>query len=491
MSYEITVGIIEHVYTIISILNIFLSMVVIFIERRDAAVTWAWLMVLLFLPVLGFILYFTLGQNLGRRKLYRLVEKDKTMALDVSGAQWEQLRRHQYSFRNPEAANYQDMIMLNLRSGMALYTEDNCVDVFTDGKEKFAALFQTIASAQDHIHVLYYIIKNDETGRRLRDALVDKAKAGVEVRLLYDDVGSADLCSDFFRPLKEAGGKTAAFFPSKIPYLNIRVNYRNHRKLAIIDGHVGFLGGFNVSNKYLGLNERIGYWRDTHLRIAGSAVLQMQLQFLMDWNMASQELLEADSRYFPIKESPKTNDQSMGVQIVSSGPKDEMDQIKDAFIKMIYKAKKSIWIQTPYFIPDESLLNALKTAALSGLDVRIMIPKVPDHQMVYWATYSYLGNLLPLGVRCFLYENGFLHAKTIVVDGTVSSVGTANFDIRSFKLNFETNAFIYHAALGKRMMEIYEEDMRHCSELTFEEYEQRSRLQRIKESFVRLLTPIL
>ncbi|SHK00910.1 cardiolipin synthase [Desulforamulus aeronauticus] len=489
--HEITTILLQNIYTIITILNIFLAIIVIFMERRNIAETWAWLMVLLFLPVLGFILYLIFGQNMSRRKLYKLKEEEQSIVLNILGSQWDQFSQNQYPFCDPEAAAYQDMIMMNLSSGMALYTQDNSVDVFTDGKEKFEALFKTIEEARDHIHLMYYIFIDDDIGRRLRDALISKAKEGVEIRLLYDDVGSANLSNQFFRPFNEAGGKAAAFFPSKIPYLNIRVNYRNHRKLVIIDGQIGFLGGFNISNEYLGLDQRIGYWRDTHLRICGSAVLQLQAQFFLDWNLASSDPLQAAPRYFPMEQSTEAPIGQIGIQIVSSGPDNEREQIKDAYIKMIYKAKKCVWIQTPYFIPDESLLNALRLAALSGIDVRIMIPRVPDHKMVYWATYSYLGDLLPLGVRCFLYEKGFLHAKTIVVDGLATSVGTANFDIRSFKLNFETNAFLYNREIGTRMLQIYEKDIENCCELSLDEYEQRSRFQKAKESFTRLLSPIL
>lgn len=488
---DITGNLIQNIFTLITILNIFLAITVIFLERRNVAETWSWLMVLLFLPVLGFILYFILGQSISKRKLYKLKEEELELVRSILNKQWEQFKQNDYSFHDMEAAKYQDMIIMNLRSGMSLYTQDNAVDIFTDGKEKFHALFKAIEEAQDHIHIMYFILKDDEIGRQLRDVLICKAQQGVEVRLLYDDVGSSGLSNKFFRPYREAGGKAAAFFPSRIPYLNIRVNYRNHRKFVIIDGRIGFLGGFNVGNEYLGLDKRIGYWRDTHLRISGSAVLQQQGQFFLDWNLASLEMLQADPRYFPAEEVSVSTVSGIGMQVVSSGPDKEVDEIKDAYLKMIYKAKKCIWLQTPYFIPDESLLNALKIAAMSGVDVRIMIPRVPDHKMVYWATYSHLGDLLPLGVRCFLYEKGFLHAKTMVVDGIASSVGTANFDIRSFKLNFETNAFLYNKDIGAQMLKIFQKDMKDSYELSLQEYEQRSVPQKMKESFTRLLSPIL
>ncbi|MEG6616766.1 cardiolipin synthase [Peptococcaceae bacterium 1198_IL3148] len=482
---------IQNIYAIITIVNLFLALTIIFIERKNVAATWAWLMVLLFLPVLGFILYFVFGQNMSRRKLYKLKEEEEKVIDHVLSQQWEQFKRQQYPFHTPEVAAYRDMMLMNLSSSMALYTQDNDVDIFTDGNQKFAALFEAIEGARDHIHVMYYIFNDDEIGRKLRDALTAKAKEGVEVRFLYDHIGSRDLTDFFFQPLKEAGGKVAAFFPSRIPFLNIRVNYRNHRKIVIVDGKVGFLGGFNVGNEYLGLDQRFGYWRDTHLSIRGSAVLQLQTQFFLDWNLSSEDQLRTEQRYFLSQQFNDSMAGQTGIQIVSSGPDNIMEQVKNGYIKLIHKAKKSVWIQTPYFIPDESLLNTLKMAVLSGVDVRIMIPKVPDHKMIYWATYSYLGDLLPLGVKCYLYAKGFLHAKTIVVDGVAASVGTANFDIRSFKLNFETNAFIYDQDIATQMMEIYQRDIKDCVRLPYHEYEQRSRMQRLKESFARLLSPIL
>lgn len=480
-------AILGHLYEIITILNVLLAVTVIFLERRNVGVTWAWLMILLFLPVVGFILYMFFGQNLSRRKLYKLGVREKIVIQAVVNSQLVDLQDNGLVFPDPASAEYRDMIIMNLQGGNALFTQENEVEIFTDGTEKFDALIQDIRQAKDHIHLMYYIVHHGGIGNRLVMELAAKAKQGVEVRFLYDDIGSTKLPADFFTILREAGGSAVAFFPSRIPYLNIRVNYRNHRKLAIIDGITGYIGGYNVGDEYLGLDPRFGHWRDTHLRIRGSAVLMMNSQFMLDWNLSSSSKLVPDTRYLPAT-LPANR---VGIQILSSGPNDSIEHIRNAYIKMIYKAKKSIWIQTPYLIPDESLLNALQLAALSGVDVRIMIPMKPDHKMVYWATYSYLGDLLPYGVKCFLYKKGFLHAKTIVVDGVVSSVGTANFDIRSFKLNFEVNAFIYDTGVGLRLHRIYMQDLEDCQELTRERYNGRPSLHKMRESFIRLMSPIL
>ncbi|WP_253735861.1 cardiolipin synthase [Paenibacillus sp. FJAT-26967] len=477
----------QHIYSLIPILNLLFAAAVVFLERKNPGVTWAWVMVLVFLPGFGFFLYLVFGQNLSRRKIYKLKEFNQKDIEAIIEGQRQGFRESEIQYKDPLMADYQDLIYMNLSSSAAVYTQDNEVVTYTDGDRKFNALLDAIRKATNHIHLMYYIVKDDRLGQRILEALTAKAREGVKVRFLYDDIGSVWLPKSFFRPLVEAGGEVAVFFPSKIPYLNFRFNYRNHRKLAIIDGAVGFIGGFNIGDEYLGLLQRFGYWRDTHLKIEGSAVLQMQAQFFMDWNLASTNSVKPEARYYP--RIPFNG--HVGVQIVSSGPDSELEQIRNGYLKMIYAAKESIYIQTPYFIPDESLMTAVKMAALAGVDIRIMIPSVPDHKMVYWATTSYLGELLNLGVKGFLYEKGFLHAKTIVIDGKVASIGTANVDIRSFKLNFEVNAFIYDTETAARQKKIFEKDMLDCSEFTPAMFRNRSLPARFKESLARLISPIL
>jgi cardiolipin synthase len=476
----------QNFYSVISVINVFLAIAVIFIERRNVAVTWAWLMVLLFLPGVGFIIYLMFGQNVSRWKIYKFkAEYHKHLESRIEG-QRQKFSESRITLQDPSIAMYQDMIYMNLTSAHAIFTQDNEIATYTEGTDKFNALLEDIRQAEQHIHIMYYIVRNDSTGRMLLDALTEKAKAGVEVRFLYDHIGCTKLPRHFFDPLIAAGGRTAAFFPSKIPLLNFKLNYRNHRKLAIIDGKYGYIGGFNVGDEYVGKNPRFGHWRDTHLRIQGSAVHFMQAQFMLDWNISSPAKLVEQTEYFPVW--PHSG--KVGVQIVTSGPDTDLEQIKNAYIKMILAAKHSVYIQTPYFIPDESLLTALKMAALSGVDVRIMIPGKPDHKWVYWASYSYLSDVLKVGVKCLLYQNGFLHAKTFVIDDKVASVGTANVDIRSFKLNFEVNAFIYDSQIAEELREIFEEDMKYCTELTYKGYMERPTANKLKESVARLLSPI-
>ncbi|MCM3747667.1 cardiolipin synthase [Paenibacillus pasadenensis] len=477
----------QQAYSIFYVLNIVLAIAVIFLERRNIASTWAWLMVLYFLPGVGFVLYLLLGQNLSRRKIYKFKLSQLKNARQRLKTQQRIVEKGLYTFNDPLMTYYQDMVYMNLVSSDSLFTQDNEVEVFTDGERKFDALIRDMEEATHHIHLMYYIIRADKLGRRVLETLCRRAAEGIEVRLIYDDIGSIRLNKKYLRRLIKAGGQVGAFFPTKIFFINPRLNYRNHRKIVVIDGKVGYVGGFNIGDEYVGKVERFGFWRDTHLRIQGGAVAQLQGRFLLDWSLASSQPFLTDSRYYP----PLASGGSVGMQIVSSGPDSEWQHIKNGYIKMINSAKMSVMLQTPYFVPDDSLLNALKMAALSGVDVKVMLPSKPDHFFVYWASHSYFGELLSAGVKCYLYENGFLHAKTLVVDGNIASVGTANIDIRSFKLNFEVNAFIYDSATAARLQRIFQDDLLQCRELSLEDYDSRSIWNKFKESLSRLLSPIL
>lgn len=473
---------------LIIVLNIVFSMFVVFRERRDAGSTWAWLLVLSFIPILGFALYLLFAQNLRRIRLFHWDDLQKTGIEKVLLSQMEGMNKGEYPFSNQAAADSSDLIHMHINENQAILTDDNHVEIFTDGREKFERLFQDIEEAKVYIHIQYYIIRRDDLGKKLISLLTKKAKEGVKVRVLYDELGSRQLTKGFFKAFREAGGEAEAFFPSKLRFINLRLNYRNHRKLAIIDGDIGYVGGFNVGDEYLGLNSRFGYWRDTHLRIQGEAVYAMQVRFILDWNQASHHHdIYYESNLFPKIDSPG----NVGIQIVTSGPDSRYEHIKNGYIKMISSAKKSIHIQTPYFIPDASLLDALRIAALSGVKVHLMIPDKPDHPFVYWATLSYIGEMLRTGANVYLYNNGFIHAKTIIIDEKISSVGTANIDVRSFKLNFEVNAFLYDENLSQQLTRIFHQDLRVSSQLTMKQYLERSRWIKFKESISRLLSPIL
>lgn len=474
-----------NISTIILYANIILAFIIIFLERRNPTATWAWVLVLMFIPVLGFILYLFLGQDLRRKKVFSLKEGDDIEKLAI---QYEQLLKDEsFDYTHPAVNTDKDLINLYLNNSRAIFTHNNKIQILKDGQEKFPALLKALKAARHHIHMEYYIIRNDEIGREVRDILVAKAKEGVEVRLLYDGMGCLSLSKSYFKPIIEAGGETASFFPPFLPHINIRVNYRNHRKIIVIDGEKAFAGGLNLGDEYLGKSSRYGYWRDTHLLIEGSAVDFLQLRFMSDWQFASKNTLPLVSNYFPIKEIVGT----AGVQVVSSGPDSKWEAIRQGFFKMITKAEKSIYIHTPYFVPDDSLAEALKTAALGGVDVRIMIPDKPDHPFVHWASISFLSELLDAGAKAYIYTNGFLHSKAVMVDGRIASVGSANFDIRSFKMNFEVNAFIYDPFTVSQLEQQFINDMNDCVEMTKETYAHRSIVVRVKEPISRLISPLL
>lgn len=470
------------------ILNFILATILIFLERRDPASTWAWLLVLYFIPLLGFLLYLIFGQNLKRKKLFVWEDLKKIGLDDLIQRQIRQLRENKYVHMSPEMEKHRDLIYLFLANNNALLTHDNKVDIFTDGNEKFKALFHDIEQAKNHIHIQYYIFRDDKLGSKLIDLLTKKALEGVKVRVLYDEMGSRRIKKRSFNKLKNAGGEVEVFFPSKIPLVNLRINFRNHRKIVVIDGKIGYIGGFNVGDEYLGLDKKFGYWRDTHLRIQGTAVHAAQIRFILDWNQASDR---HDIYYDPIYFPEIDRKENIPIQIVTSGPDSQFEHIKNGYIRMIASAKQSIYIQTPYFIPDNSILDALRIAVLSGVEVNIMVPNKPDHMFVYWATMSYIGELLKAGAKVYIYDNGFIHAKMIVVDQEAASVGTANIDVRSFRLNFEVNAFIYDCTTAKRLIDIFKKDIDKSRRLTYYQYLQRPLKIRFKESISRLLSPIL
>lgn len=472
---------------IVFLINIILVLVVVVFERRKPTSTLSWILLLVFVPVLGFLLYIFIGQNLHREKRFHLKKEEEQELLPLLARQDASLHENRLVFNDPRIKNYQDFIHLQLLSSYSLLTQDNLLEVFNDGSELFKRMISSLMQAENYIHMEYFIIRNDSLGRLVMETLAKKAQQGVEVKLLYDGMGCLRLPRRFFKDLRRAGAQTAVFFPPFIPYLNLRINFRNHRKICIVDGQEAYVGGFNIGDEYRGLSPRFGYWRDTHLNIKGSAIDALEMRFLLDWRFAAQAPLPETDRYFPIRQQVGTT----AVQIVASGPDLNYPTIKYGYLKLIDKARRNIYIQTPYLIPDSSILEALKIAALSGVDVRLMIPYKADHFYVHWASLSYVGELLKAGVRCYLYQRGFLHSKVIVTDGFASSVGTANLDIRSFDLNFEVNAFIYDQEISNQLEEQFLRDLEDCVEISQEAYSGRSLAVRFKEGLFRLFSPIL
>ena len=464
-------------------INILLAVLVVFFERRKPTSTWLWLMVLVFLPVIGFVLYLFIGQDIRKQKIFArkgesdIVHGASCLFLPETG--------------NPSAPEgpsygYFDLLKLHCSYG-APFTQDNAVRLFHDGQDKFDALLESLSKAQNYIHIEYYIFRNDNLGQKVINVLAKRAAEGIEVKLLYDGMGGIRLPRKYFLPLERAGGEIACFFPPFIPYLNLRLNYRNHRKICIIDGLEAWTGGFNIGDEYIGRSKRFGYWRDTHLQVKGSAVHSLQWRFLLDWQFARGSNILEQEKYFP-KPTPQGNS---GLQVVTSGPDSRWSAVKDGYFKLITNARESVYIHTPYFIPDDSIFDALRISALSGVDVRIIIPGKRDHPFVWWASLSYIGILLQAGVKCYIYEKGFMHSKMIVADGKVCSVGTANLDIRSFDLNFEVNTFIYDQELSRELKQMFLADLDGCREMTLEMYKQLPASVKFRESVSRLLSPLL
>ncbi|WKY45459.1 cardiolipin synthase [Eubacteriaceae bacterium ES2] len=484
-------GVPAIVSTTFFIINITLTFTIIFLERKNPQSTYAWLLFLWIIPVLGFIFYLFFSQNLTKQKIYRYNTPEMIRYHEVLKKQRRSILKMPIIDPDSPVERYRETIQFHLNVSEALYTKNNSIDIFIDGHKKFDALFHAMESAKEHIHVEYYIIKNDSLALRMMDILTRKAMEGVEVRLLFDAMGGRYLSRQVLNRFISAGGKVGEFFPSRFRLLNFRVNYRNHRKIVVIDGNIGFVGGFNVGTEYLGENKNMGYWRDTHLKITGSATHELQLRFLMDWRASSNEELLIDdenlSQYLPAI-APKNG---CGIQIVSSGPDKINQQIKQGFVRLITNAQSYVLIQTPYFVPDESIMEALRIALLSNIDVRIMIPNKPDHIFIYWATLAYVGELIEYGAKIYIYDKGFLHAKTIVVDDSVSSVGSCNFDVRSFGLNFETNAFVYDRGVATKLKKHFVDDLKYCTHYDLEKYNHRGKLIKIKESISRLFSPLL
>ncbi len=468
--------------------NMLFAFIIVFFQRRDPKSVWGWLLLLYFVPVLGFIFYLLLGQDFHKRKMFKIKELEDHLH-EAIRQQEHQIKTAKLDELAEGIKGYTDLIVYNLETTGAVLTNDNDVDFFIEGTDKFRALVEDIKKAKHFIHIQYYIIKNDVLFQTIKDVLIEKAAEGVEVRILFDAMGCRSMNHKVWKELREKGVMTAEFFPAVLGRLQLRMNYRNHRKIVVIDNKVAYVGGFNIGKEYVDLDKRFGHWRDTHMRIQGSAVLSLQIRFVLDWNYAARENLLQNVHMFEGVVSGKRDFCEM--QIISSGPDNTIQQIRDNYLRLIHKAKESIYIQTPYFIPDESIFNALMVAVRSGIEVNIMIPCMPDHPCVYWATYSYIGDMVMAGAKCYTYNNGFLHSKGIIVDGKVFCYGTANMDIRSFALNFEVNAVVYDSQKAKEMEQIFKADLAVCKQITKDSYAERSLLIRIKEQICRLMSPLL
>lgn len=458
----------------------------IFLERKDTRSIQSWILMFMLLPP-GFslYLYFVLGR--GPKLNKNKVEKRNFRIVDEIN-NYLKVKDHNSI---PSNENIDTSILkFNLLHNNAAITEFNDVKIFNTAKEKFEELLKDIKNAKSTIHLIYYIIKNDIIGNTIVDALTERANAGVKVRLIYDDVGCIAVSKKMFDKLKDAGGEVFSFFPSYLKFINLNLNYRNHRKIVVIDGKIGYVGGMNIGDEYMSLHKKLNPWKDCHLKIIGESVNFLQLRFLQDLSYVSNHRVETEEnfreKYFPRTEVSKTT----YTQIVDSGPnKKNYENIKSAYLRMIYNAKEEIFIQTPYLGLDESFLSALISTANYGVKINLMLPKIYDKRIVYRLTSSYIHQLLSAGINVYLY-NGFIHSKTMIMDNCVTSIGTANFDIRSFSLNFEVNAFITDPDITSKMKEIFYNDIDNCVKLD-ENYEKnKSLFVKIEEGLSRLFAPL-
>ncbi len=451
--------------------------VVIILDNRNPVKTLAWVLVLIFLPFIGLVLYFFFGRS---QRHERMISRKGYNSL-LKKPMLEYMT--QTSTVIPE--EYSRLISLFQNTNQSLPFEGNRLEAFTSGGSMLQALLRAIRKAVHHIHVEFYIFEDDAIGHMVRDALIQKASEGVEVRVLYDDVGCWHVPSRFFETMREAGIEVRSFLQVRFPLFTNKVNYRNHRKLVVIDGRIGFVGGMNLAERYV-RGFSWGIWRDTHLLVEGKAVHGLQTAFLLDWYFVDRTLL-TKACYFP-----KTGvSGSALVQIVTSEPVGEWKEIMQGLAMSIYQAKKYFYIQTPYFLPTETILVALQTAALAGVDIRLMLPWHTDSRLTHWATCSYLADMLQAGVKVYFYRKGFLHSKLMVSDDRLATVGSANMDFRSFEHNFEVNAFVYDTEFALQMREVFLQDQRDCVQLHLKHWQKRSSSRKMLESFVRLLSPLL
>lgn len=480
----------SHIMVIIYVLNALIALGLIFFDdSKSPTATMAWIMVLFMVPAVGLLLYMIFSQNIARQQIFRMTEDEKEGKETLICWQKEAVRQSMPVDEDDITGRWKDMISMNLGYADSLLTANDSVEVITDGKEMFERLCKDIENAKYTIKLCYYIVKDDFVGRRLIELLTRKAQEGVKVRLLMDALGSRSIGYSDLRAFKKAGGKYAFFFKPLIRHLYFRINYRNHRKLAIIDNEIGYIGGFNIAKEYLGYRKKFGYWRDTQLIIRGNALATLNERFYMDWRYASKEEIDLIDQSVRYAFRAETGD--IPIQIVSCGPESEKEEIKMAFMKMITNARKNIYIQTPYLVPDEPMMESLRMAARSGIDMKIMIPCMPDHPFVYRTTLYNAGRLIRDGAKIYIYENGFLHAKTLSIDGEVCTVGSANFDNRSFRLNFESNAFIYDRDVTENLDKRFLDDIRLSRPYTQDDRDRISNMERASESISRLLTEIL
>lgn len=475
-------------FIVVVCFNFLLLISMVFLEKRKPENIIAWITVLTFLPVIGFLLYIVFGSGLSvrtRRMIKKKAISERDIIRNIKGIQTLEEAKLDGILKD-------DQELATLCYSYGSYPlPGNDIKIYSSGQDKMKALKEDLLNAQKSINMEYYIFADDKTGKEVMDILCKKAREGLDVKLIYDSIGSRKAPRRFFRKLEKAGGQVGEFFPPfmHIRLINLKLNYRNHRKIVVIDGKIGYTGGINIRDDHIGLDKKHKPWRDTHLRIEGAGVYALQNIFLDDWRYCKNDntppRLYLENGYFP---SPKICGNAT-TQIITSGPDSTVPRIKETFVKMILSAKKRVYIQTPYFIPDDVFFSALRIAINSGIDVRIMVPKIPDKKTVYLATLSYLKEMSELGIKIYLY-NGFLHSKAIIVDDNKLSIGTCNTDNRSFGLNFENTVIIYSHELNEQYSNIFQNDIESSQEVGLKYFQKKKWITKVLQAIMRLLSAL-
>ena len=462
-----------YIYMIVAII------IAILLDNRDPAKSLAWITILVLLPVVGIILYLFFGHDFRKQKIItkksiRNIKNRPIPICNTSHVDMEKLTPQQ-----------QNLIQFLKKVGEAPPYAGSKIQVYADGESTFEAMFSAIEQAQQHIHIEFFIFEDDRVSNSLRELLIKKAQEGVRVRMIYDYLGSWRLPKSYIRSLRKAGAYVQSFLPVRFRLSKMKINYRNHRKILVVDGKIGFTGGLNIADRYL-YGNKLGKWRDTFVRIEGNAVHGLQANFLIDWFFVDRKLI-TDPKYYP--EMPTYDDNL--IQFVTSGPDSDWENITHGLTQAIMTATDYVYMHTPYFVPSQSVVSAIHTAALSGIDVRLLIPEKSDAPLSAYATNSYISRLMEAGVKVYFYQNNFLHSKSIVIDDMISSIGSANLDERSSNQNFELNAFIYDKDTAITLRELFLNDLKNSRKVNAEEWAKRSNWKKLKESIARLFVPLL
>ena len=478
----VTLVVIYEIIKVVAIVHVLM-------DNRQPVKTMAWAMVIYFVPVVGLVLYLFFGLNTRREKLISQRSLDQLTRRSMLGFV------DQTDMQVPE--RYKQMVELFVNENSSLPFKNNKVELFTNGYSFFLSLIADIGRARHHIHVDVYIFENDALGRLVRDVLIDKARQGVEVRVIYDDVGSWSTDSEFFEQMRDAGVEVSPFLPVRFPQFAGKVNYRNHRKIFVIDGEVGYVGGYNIATRYVKGRDGMS-WRDTMVRLTGNGVYGIQCTFLIDWYFVDRTMISSRDYYPPLSSAPVKGCISQVVnscisQMVNSSPSSPYPSIMHGYVRALIEAQRYVYIQTPYFMPTESVLVAMKTAAIGGVDVRLMVPRKGDAHVVAWASRTYLREIMEAGVKVYMYSGGFLHSKILVADDSMATCGSTNVDFRSFENNFESNVFFYDADTAVRFRKMFEVDITSSVLLNSlpPERLQVSFFARLWESITRLLAPVM